>query len=392
LLLLLHYEATIQRVDSIHSSRINLVRGFLAVAIVEGHFRPEGAQALARTVVNRNKCVHVILPLLMLASNVQDEDSSTNTLLNAVSKRVTKRAPQLSALAVYLIFVPFLLALSAAAGLTVWSNTARGWRSPIYLQYGDDRSPYADVQVSSLVSQQPYDVALHLTVPYSESNIALGNFMATLDVRTMSNGTVVTSRRSGIITNSRTGLLSFLPFKPEFATISIPFLAAQQFGVSKAVMSIELGRRDRWMSLGNGQGRELSVKNAELRGIIHHTGIRGLGTRFPVFFGIAASYIFFVISSLILASCLFPVFRLQATPVIESQPGEKTFLSEKQPPADLSPPPSYKPDSDSEKDYGRPKRRRSRTHLKEESDDDDQPSTSLRRRRSRPKSLLPSNE
>lgn len=37
---------------------------------------------------------------------------------------------------------------------------------------------------------------------------------------------------------------------------------------------IDLGRRDGWKSLGSGEGRELSVWNAALRGAVRRHGIR----------------------------------------------------------------------------------------------------------------------
>jgi len=59
----------------------------------------------------------------------------------------------------------------------------------------DGVPPYAHFPVSNLHPQQPYEVSLHLVVPATESNLALGNFMASLRLSTPSNKTLVSVRR-----------------------------------------------------------------------------------------------------------------------------------------------------------------------------------------------------
>jgi len=59
--------------------------------------------------------------------------------------------------------------------------------------------------------------------------------------------------------------------------------------------------------IGRGEGRELSVYSATLRGTLRHHGVRGLVTRFPVFFGFVAGTTFFFISSSCLAALLLPM-------------------------------------------------------------------------------------
>lgn len=61
--------------------------------------------------------------------------------------------------------------------------------------FSDGRPPYALVSLPKLVSQQPYDVSLHLTIPATDSNYALGNFMTTLTISTPSNQTLASVRR-----------------------------------------------------------------------------------------------------------------------------------------------------------------------------------------------------
>ena len=65
-----------------------------------------------------------------------------------------------------------------------------------YISPRDGASPYARTFLPSLNTQQPYDVSLLLTVPVSESNLALGNFMASLTLNTRSNETIASSRRA----------------------------------------------------------------------------------------------------------------------------------------------------------------------------------------------------
>lgn len=40
------------------------------------------------------------------------------------------------------------------------------------------------------------------------------------------------------------------------------------------VAYVEIGRNDQWRNLGSGQGRELSVVSASLRGVVVHSGLR----------------------------------------------------------------------------------------------------------------------
>ena len=59
----------------------------------------------------------------------------------------------------------------------------------------DGGSPYAEVKLPTIAAQQPYDVSLHLVVPATEANFALGNFMSTVTLVTPSNVTIVTARK-----------------------------------------------------------------------------------------------------------------------------------------------------------------------------------------------------
>ncbi len=76
--------------------------------------------------------------------------------------------------------------------------------------YSDGRSPYAEVALPNIVAQQPYDIWLHLVVPASESNLALGNFMATLTLASTSNNTLAVTRKPVRSVSSATHTLSLL--------------------------------------------------------------------------------------------------------------------------------------------------------------------------------------
>lgn len=59
----------------------------------------------------------------------------------------------------------------------------------------DGALPYAEVPLSNIAAQQPYDISLHLVVPANEANLALGNFMASLTLLTPSNNTIALARK-----------------------------------------------------------------------------------------------------------------------------------------------------------------------------------------------------
>lgn len=67
---------------------------------------------------------------------------------------------------------------------------------------------------------------------------------------------------------------SFFFKKPTFIDLHVPMLTSFIPGTSKVIASVEIGRRDGWTSIGNGQGRELSVSYAFVRGTAIPHGIR----------------------------------------------------------------------------------------------------------------------
>ncbi|KAJ7596883.1 hypothetical protein C8J56DRAFT_1158896 [Mycena floridula] len=223
-------------------------------------------------------------------------------------------APQIIPILICTLFIPIIALLSSAAGWIVWQNVAVAWRSPLYLQYGDGGPPYAYAELPKLASKQSYDIALHLTVPATESNYALGNFMTTVTLATAKNKTLASVRRAAIAIPPRNG---FFNGPPSILAIAVPLWASYVPGTSYVYATVELGRKDGWRSLGNGQGRELSVLSAAIHGTVVHKGIRGLLTRFPLTFSVLASFLFGLILSAILGACVLPSMFRQTSQQLE---------------------------------------------------------------------------
>ncbi|KAF8213194.1 hypothetical protein K438DRAFT_1081743 [Mycena galopus ATCC 62051] len=224
--------------------------------------------------------------------------------------------PRILPLLVFLSFVPLLFLISASAGWIVWRNLAVGWQAPLYLQYGDGVPPYAQAALPPLVAYQPYDIFLQLQVPNLDATYALGNFMTTLTLSTRSNKTLVSIRRPTIVTRPHVAFYSRIP---AVIDVQVPLLTSFAPGTKHVIANVEVGRRDNWKALGNGEGREISVITATLRGVVVHHGIRGLVTRLPLFSALVSSFVFLVVSSLIVGACILPLtFRHVAQPEPES--------------------------------------------------------------------------
>jgi hypothetical protein len=61
---------------------------------------------------------------------------------------------------------------------------------------------------------------------------------------------------------------------PRTTTLNIPLLSRYVSGVSRVVARVELGRQDGWKSIGAGQGKELSVLTAFIKGGVRPQGVR----------------------------------------------------------------------------------------------------------------------
>ncbi|KIL71791.1 hypothetical protein M378DRAFT_155399 [Amanita muscaria Koide BX008] len=227
-------------------------------------------------------------------------------------------APHIIPLFVCALLIPLVVAVSVFAGWLVWKHASVSWEAPLYLQYGDASQPYARLLLPSLVAQQRYDISVQLVVPVSESNVALGNFMTSLTLSTPANKTLITVRRPALILPSGSSLFTT---KPSVVTVDLQLLKAYLPGTSKLIATLELGRRDSWTSLGKGEGREVSVLSAHIRGAIVHHGIRGIVARFPLISAVLSTIGFLALLSVTLGACILPSIlrqRDRVGPIIEA--------------------------------------------------------------------------
>ncbi|KZT72782.1 hypothetical protein DAEQUDRAFT_663249 [Daedalea quercina L-15889] len=231
----------------------------------------------------------------------------------AIFRVVSPYTTNLIPLVVFLLSIPVIAFLSASAGYLVWRSVAVGWETDVVLQYGDGVPPYAEFALPDLVVVgQPYDVSLQLTVPASESNLALGNFMASLLLTTpQKDNTLAYARKPAIVLPPSYSLRSLMYSGLRTVDMDIPLLSSFSLDSKRVVARVELGRRDQWKSTGSGEGRELTVFSAMLRGVVVHKGFRGLISRFPVFTAVVASCTFLFLSFVVLAACLLPALELR---------------------------------------------------------------------------------
>ncbi|KAF8222150.1 hypothetical protein L208DRAFT_1413900 [Tricholoma matsutake] len=218
-------------------------------------------------------------------------------------------APQIIPVLICVLFIPLIILLSVFSGFVVWRSVGVDWETPIHLQFGDGVSPYASVLLPTLVSQQTYDISLRLTIPATESNYALGNFMTSLTLTTPSNKTLTSVRRPTIAVPAKR---SFFRNTPSTLSLTVPMLSSFLPGTSSVVAIVEIGRHDRWTSLGKGEGREISIVSSSVRGLVVHHGIRGLVSRFPIIFASLSAVTFLAIILLILGACILPIIMRQS--------------------------------------------------------------------------------
>ncbi|KAI0721221.1 hypothetical protein C8T65DRAFT_705269 [Cerioporus squamosus] len=235
-------------------------------------------------------------------------------LLWALGRLFRPLAPHLVPLAVFSAALPLIVFLSVGSGYLVWKSVAVSWETELYLQYGESVSPYAEVMLTNLGAQQPYDISLHLVVPANEANFALGNFMASLSLMTPSNGTIVDARKPAIVLPPYAAPWTYLYNRPGTIDLNLQMLSDFVVGTTRALARVELGRRDQWRTLGQGHGRELAVLSGTIRGIVKHHGVRGMIARFPLIFSLIAACVFFFILFLGLVACLMPLVEWHFPP------------------------------------------------------------------------------
>lgn len=67
---------------------------------------------------------------------------------------------------------------------------------------------------------------------------------------------------------------NFLFAKPTSIRISVPLVDAFVASSSNLEAIVEIGRRDSWTTVGRGEGREVNIASASLRGLAIPHGIR----------------------------------------------------------------------------------------------------------------------
>ncbi|CUA77504.1 hypothetical protein RSOLAG22IIIB_02519 [Rhizoctonia solani] len=255
------------------------------------------------------------------------------------------------------------------------------------MQYGEQATPFARTNLPPLTPGQPYDIALFLQVPITPDNLALGNFMTKLILTDAKNITVATANRPSLVLRQQTAWIPFLASSPRVETIIVPLvedwspssqpgnLLGHGVAVARGASHqrfhafIAVGRSDAWKSLGNGQGKELSIVRATLHGHVKLSGLRGFFARHKLLLFMLTTVAFFAASTgaalvfyLLLAPSLSKDDGAGDTPSIQEQ-GTQTTPGMRFKEEDTEPP------STSETEYswtsGGPGRR-----TKVESDDD----------------------
>ena len=137
--------------------------------------------------------------------------------------------------------------------------------------------------------------------------------------------------------------------QPGMSKLKVPLMSNFVTVSSSVVAKVDLGRRDGWKGIGYGEGRELSVYSATLKGALRHHGVRfvllrsqprhctysrcnhfrGLVSRFPTFSGFFAGTTFFFISSSCLAALLLPMVYWTGLPQSEDHSPVRPELSPK---------------------------------------------------------------
>ncbi|KAG8889054.1 hypothetical protein FRB98_005951 [Tulasnella sp. 332] len=221
-------------------------------------------------------------------------------------------APPALHIAILLSLLPILGIFSISAGVLVARWLPTGWAEPMFLQYGQGSTPYAYTVVRNLNAGQPYDVTVQLVLPTSTSNYDIGNFMTSLTLYTLNNKTLATSQRPALLVPYSSPLRLFTP---SVTTVIIPLLDAFTLSHSTIRAKLEVGRPDSWRALGEGEGRELAVAEAYIRGSVRASGLTGILAISPLATSIFTGVSFFITSTslaLVLYLVFSPTFRLSS--------------------------------------------------------------------------------
>ncbi|KAG8753120.1 hypothetical protein FRC14_006412 [Serendipita sp. 396] len=237
----------------------------------------------------------------------QDEEVSLiERILRTVVDVSLHYLPQLAIIA---ISVPLIIIVSLIAGLIVRNSVPQPWERRVFFQYGESPIPIAHFQLPPLVADQAYDISVHLTVPHTDISVSLGNFMTYLNVTTPSNKTLIAARKpAAILPKAPKGpirrLLSLS--SSGYVDVTISILPDWIPGTSSPLFAtLEVGRRDSWKSLGSGEGREVTILEAFVRGSVQLHGTRRLVSKYPNVAGVLSSVSFFVTAALGLVLCFY---------------------------------------------------------------------------------------
>ncbi|GAB1519320.1 hypothetical protein RhiTH_002386 [Rhizoctonia solani] len=201
--------------------------------------------------------------------------------------------PTVLHVAAFTTILPALLAISVGAGITVVKLIPDGWNVELWMQYGEQATPFARTSLPALTPGQPYDVLLSLQVPLTPENLALG------EVVDHCNSTVATANRPQSLTET-----IVVPLLDHWSPSSQPGnLLNHGVAVARGTSHmgfhafVAVGRPDAWKSIGSGQGKELSIARATLQGHVKLHGIRGFFARHKHLLFTLTTVVFFVAST-----------------------------------------------------------------------------------------------
>ncbi|KAJ3564972.1 hypothetical protein NP233_g7939 [Leucocoprinus birnbaumii] len=270
-------------------------------------------------------------PRVSLSESSRTRETS-RVAVNGVSV-LRPYAPQLIPILVCLFLIPFAVCVSLFAGWRVWKSLSVGWEVPLYLQYGERLIPYAVAALPPIQTSRPYDISLRMSLPISDSNMSLGNFMTTLTLMTPSNQTISSVSRPALVLPPKS---SWIFGASSAIDLDVSLFSSFVVRTTDVLALVEVGRRDGWKSIGDGRGRELSVLSATLCGREIPRGIRGLAIRYPLVASSLAACIFLLILSLMIGTCVLPtMFPIPVEEVDaghQSQNTKNTSKSSSEPP------------------------------------------------------------
>ncbi|KAG9035795.1 hypothetical protein FS837_001820 [Tulasnella sp. UAMH 9824] len=226
-------------------------------------------------------------------------------------KLVKVSIPPALHLVIFLSLVPLLALFSISAGILVARWIPTGWSEQVFLQYGHGSTPYAYTIVRDLNTNQPYDISVQLVVPTSQANYDLGNFMTSVTLMSMSNRTFAASQRPSLLVPP-SGPSRLLPSSGT-TTVTIPVFDSLVPSHSTVRARIEVGRQDGWTNVGKGEGKELAVAQAFIKGNVKLRGLTAILAISPKATAIVTSVVFFCTSTLIaliLYYVIAPTFTL----------------------------------------------------------------------------------